>query len=224
MNICTETFLGVITNHLADLRRMGGYRSGAMANHRASPMIVGIGGCGISVVQAFQRDFPESLENTQSLLLDVEADTGRPFVVGGKIHSKYISEIMLVVGLGGKAGGDFAMQRLLEISAVNLTSHLACEKFCIGILPLANEPILQIVPGAGCLYRYDTSLRMGAYLGLYPTRVFLQAGAYAGARRISGEFGDGPVPLARFPEAFHALAPFEVVNLLCIYSCDLSTE
>ena len=47
---------------------------------------------------------------------------------------------MLVVGLGGKAGGNFAMQRLLEISAVNLTSHLACEKFCIGILPLANEP------------------------------------------------------------------------------------
>ena len=84
------------------------------------------------------------------------------------------------------------------------------------------ETILNAVPKAGDLYRYDTSLRMGAYLGLYPTRVFLQTGAYDGAREVSRGFTERSVPLSRFPEPFHSLAPFEVENLLCIYKGKLA--
>lgn len=86
------------------------------------------------------------------------------------------------------------------------------------------EQILSAVPKAGDLYRYDTSLRIGSYLGLYPTRVFLQTGAYDGARKISKSFRERSVPLAQFPEPFHALAPFELENLLCIYKGSLQAR
>lgn len=83
------------------------------------------------------------------------------------------------------------------------------------------ENILNAVPRAGDLYRYDTSLRIGSYLGLYPTRVFLQTGAYDGARKISKDFRERSVSLAQFPAPFHALAPFELENLLCVYKDNL---
>jgi hypothetical protein len=71
------------------------------------------------------------------------------------------------------------------------------------------------IPGSGDLYVYDTALRIGAHFHLYPTRVFLQTGALDGAKRISRKYKARSVPLADFPEAYHALAPFEMENLLC---------
>jgi hypothetical protein len=79
------------------------------------------------------------------------------------------------------------------------------------------ELALSGVPHAGDLYFYDTALRLGAFLGLYPTRVFLQTGARKGALRLSSAYQNRSIPLSNFPEPFHALAPFEMENLLCSY-------
>jgi hypothetical protein len=79
------------------------------------------------------------------------------------------------------------------------------------------ERALSEIPGAGDLYFYDTALRIGAFLGLYPTRVFLQTGALKGALRLSSKYRRRSTSLAEFPVAFRALAPFEMENLLCIY-------
>lgn len=84
-------------------------------------------------------------------------------------------------------------------------------------LLLHIEKALSGIPRAGDLYFYDTALRLGAFLGLYPTRVFLQTGARRGALRLSRKHQNRSVPLAEFPVDFRALAPFEMENLLCIY-------
>ena len=83
------------------------------------------------------------------------------------------------------------------------------------------EGALGPIPRAGDLYSYDTTMRIGAFLRLYPTRVFLQTGALAGARKLSRTYSARSIPLAQFPEPFHALAPFEVENLLCCYKSAL---
>ena len=79
------------------------------------------------------------------------------------------------------------------------------------------EQALSGIPGAGDLYFYDTALRLGSFLGLYPTRVFLQTGALKGALRLSRRYRNRSISLAEFPVAFRALAPFEMENLLCSY-------
>jgi hypothetical protein len=79
------------------------------------------------------------------------------------------------------------------------------------------EQILSVVNHAGDLYFYDTALRIGTYLGLHPTCVFLQTGARTGAKKLSLGHKTRSLPLSAFPEPFHALAPFEMENVLCIY-------
>lgn len=77
------------------------------------------------------------------------------------------------------------------------------------------------IPNSGDLYAYDIALRIGAYLMLYPTRVYLQTGAMTGARKISRTYRARSVPLALFPAGYHCLAPFEMENLLCCNKRDL---
>ena len=79
------------------------------------------------------------------------------------------------------------------------------------------DAALGSIPNAGDLYAYDTSLRLGSYLRLYPTRVFLQTGALAGALKLSSSMRQRSVSPCHFPEPFHSLAPFEIENLLCCY-------
>lgn len=86
------------------------------------------------------------------------------------------------------------------------------------------DSTLGAIPRSGDLYAYDTALRVGAWLRLYPTTVFLQTGALAGAKKLSCSLKARSVPLAHFPEPFHALAPFEVENLLCCYKAVLRPE
>lgn len=74
---------------------------------------------------------------------------------------------------------------------------------------------------SGDLYAYDTALRIGAYLRLYPTPVYLQTGAMTGARKISRTDRARTILLALFPVDYHCLAPFEMENLLCCNKRDL---
>jgi hypothetical protein len=64
---------------------------------------------------------------------------------------------------------------------------------------------------------YDTTLRIGAHLGIRPDRVYLHAGATKGARALG--FG-GSVPSlkrSQLPKEFHRLKPYEIEHCLCIY-------
>lgn len=83
--------------------------------------------------------------------------------------------------------------------------------------------LLAPVHGIGELYIYDTAVRIGAYLGLMPQKVYLHAGTRTGARNLRViphvavqwlESKELPVPLRRLPSS-------DVENLLCIYKDDL---
>jgi hypothetical protein len=73
------------------------------------------------------------------------------------------------------------------------------------------------LPGVGPLYLYDTSLRLGAFLGLSPTSVYLHAGAAQGARRLLPAGSGATVSPTQFPSAFRALLAYQLENLLCCY-------
>lgn len=78
--------------------------------------------------------------------------------------------------------------------------------------------ILEPIHGAGELYIYDTSLRLGASLGLFPDRVYLHAGTRKGAKAFGliSDRGDW-INQRELPGALRELPPYEVEDILCIY-------
>jgi len=76
---------------------------------------------------------------------------------------------------------------------------------------------IGFIPGVGPLYIYDTTLRLGAFLGIQPAEVYLHAGVREGAKHILGNFSASMVPLSQFPSVFHVLSPYEMEDLLCCY-------
>lgn len=79
------------------------------------------------------------------------------------------------------------------------------------------EKRIRPMPGVGALTVYDVATRIGDYLGLEPTEVFLHAGTREGAKAL-GVTGDGrTAQVADFPTAFQKLTPSQVEDCLCIY-------
>lgn len=80
------------------------------------------------------------------------------------------------------------------------------------------KSILGAVSGLGELYIYDTSLRLGAYLGLLPDRVYLHAGTRAGAKAfgISSRHNEW-IEVDELPSPLRELPCYEVEDILCIY-------
>jgi hypothetical protein len=68
---------------------------------------------------------------------------------------------------------------------------------------------------------YDTTLRIGAHLGIWPDRIYLHAGARDGAKALG--FGASIHFLMRnqIPKEFRKLKPYEIEHCLCIYKDDL---
>lgn len=63
------------------------------------------------------------------------------------------------------------------------------------------------VEGIGPLCEYDFSMRIGAYLNIEPDRVYLQAGALAGAKNLGFEIIDNKVEISDLPKKFRSLEP-----------------
>lgn len=77
--------------------------------------------------------------------------------------------------------------------------------------------IIRPIKGIGPVTVYDTSLRLGAFLGLEPERVYLHAGTRAGAEGLSLDSGRDVLGLEDLPELLDDLTPREVEDFLCIY-------
>jgi hypothetical protein len=86
-----------------------------------------------------------------------------------------------------------------------------------GIVGAAVKPI----PGIGELYVYDTSLRIGAKLNLFPTRVYLHAGTRDGARALGLNDGAATLKVSALPNEFRALEAHELEDVLCIFKIEL---
>ncbi|MEI8285214.1 MAG: hypothetical protein WCG52_09510 [bacterium] len=77
------------------------------------------------------------------------------------------------------------------------------------------------IPGLGPLYIYDAALRIGSFLKKLPKRVYLHAGALAGARALRLDVKSSPFPVSAFPISMQQLTAHEIEDFLCIYKDEL---
>lgn len=94
-------------------------------------------------------------------------------------------------------------------------SFSECESF--HDLFLTVERTIGGIPGIGELMVYDTSLRIGANVGLLPDRVYLHSGTRRGAKQLSLPTEIGWLLRDQLPQDLQSLAPCQVEDLLCIY-------
>jgi len=77
------------------------------------------------------------------------------------------------------------------------------------------KSVTDRVNGLGAMTAYDVARRLGVWLNIQPTMVYLHAGAAEGAKRlgIKGE----RVSLNDFPQEIQNLGATHAENFLCIY-------
>jgi len=73
--------------------------------------------------------------------------------------------------------------------------------------------------GLGPLTRYDIATRIGAYLKLYPDRIYLHAGTRTGAKKLLGKVEGEFILKGDLPKPFrvHDLQCSEIEDILCIF-------
>ncbi len=79
------------------------------------------------------------------------------------------------------------------------------------------KELLSEIKGIGELYIYDTALRIGAYLGHEPDKIYLHAGTLEGAKKLSVNTKHGYILKKDLPSEFNKLSPREIEDCLCIY-------
>lgn len=82
------------------------------------------------------------------------------------------------------------------------------------------KSVVGRVKGLGATTAYDVARRLGSWLCLEPSVVYLHAGTAAGARKFGIE-GD-VAPLSAFPKEIQSLGATHAENFLCIYKDRLS--
>jgi len=124
----------------------------------------------------------------------------------------------------GKDGQIHGHQHLVGKKRLELARQLlqrnkqrieACESFedLIAIVTAVRAN----VPGFGVLAIYDTSLRLGAYLGKWPTVVYLHAGTKRGCKALGVATKGGTVEKDRLPDPIQVLEPYQAEDFLCIF-------
>ena len=73
------------------------------------------------------------------------------------------------------------------------------------------------IAGIGPLYVYDTALRIGANLKIYPKIIYLHCGTMVGAKNLGLITRGKALCKEQLPKALQELQPNEIENLLCIY-------
>jgi uncharacterized protein YutD len=81
--------------------------------------------------------------------------------------------------------------------------------------------VKELLPinGIGELYCYDTALRISAYLGYLPEKVYLHTGTREGAKKM-GIIKDNKqktIEIGCLPEPLRELEPHQIEDVLCIY-------
>lgn len=94
---------------------------------------------------------------------------------------------------------------------------------CQNFEELISEVERNKVPGIGQLAVYDTAVRIGAYLRIYPEKVYLHAGTNEGVLKVIKESNGMSVLKSDLPEPFRSsdLSCYELEDLFCIYKRDL---
>lgn len=115
-----------------------------------------------------------------------------------------------------RVGYAKGMQGANELE-IELTEIKKCRKF--EDIFLLTEKVKANVYGLGELWSYDTALRIGFNLKIYPQQVYVQRGVVKGVKKVfNGNRTKGrSLPISVFPKEFHVLNAYEIENFLCIY-------
>jgi len=75
------------------------------------------------------------------------------------------------------------------------------------------------IKGVSELTIYDTAQRIGVYLKVYPTKIYLHRGTRVGAEKLLGKISGRTITKNDLPSAFQNsnLTPSQIEDLLCIY-------
>lgn len=84
------------------------------------------------------------------------------------------------------------------------------------------ERLVGRTRGIGELYVYDTALRIGAWLELFPGKVYLHAGTRWGARALGFDPKARALEVSELPQELQQLEPYEIEDLLCIFKDKLA--
>lgn len=107
----------------------------------------------------------------------------------------------------------------LEQAGKELQRHAdeidACKSFD-DLLTLVEERTSNIYR-FGILAAYDTSLRLGAHLDLWPEVVYLHAGTKKGFKALGVATKGGKVEMDKLPNPVRALEPYQAEDFLCIF-------
>lgn len=123
-------------------------------------------------------------------------------------------------GAGRKHPHQYRLQRLhLAQFGDSLIQHLDEIQNVLSFEQLINIVRSASVTGIGELAIYDTAVRIGAYLNIFPERIYLHAGAKVGAKGLLGELQSDILEKDDLPEAFQSadLSCYELEDILCIY-------
>lgn len=103
-------------------------------------------------------------------------------------------------------------RKVLQRHADEIT---ACKSFD-DLLTLVEDRTSSI-DRFGVLAVYDTSLRLGAHLDLWPEVVYLHAGTKKGCKALGVATKGGTVEIEKLPKPVRALEPYQAEDFLCIF-------
>jgi hypothetical protein len=83
------------------------------------------------------------------------------------------------------------------------------------------DKVGQKLPRIGELTIYDTAHRIGSYLELEPTKVYLHTGTREGARNLGTKANRPYLEVSDLPKEFGRLKPSEIEDCLCIHKSKL---
>ncbi len=106
---------------------------------------------------------------------------------------------------------------VLEAAASELSRERLDDAPDFDVLLGRVKATIGSILGIGELTVYDTALRIGARLGLLPTRVYLHSGTRQGARALGLNWRAPYLALEECPPEFRVLKPHEIEDCLCIY-------
>ena len=77
--------------------------------------------------------------------------------------------------------------------------------------------LIRDIYGIGELFVYDTSLRVGSYLGFLPNKIYMHAGTRAGAKQLGIDHKKDFITKEKLPDELQKLRPHEIEDFLCIF-------
>lgn len=150
------------------------------------------------------------MENMKSFYEKLDIETAIKYASTGKNPDDKMNQHQWHVGY--KKG----LQGFNELKIV-LAEIKTCRKFD-DVFSL-TEKVKADIHGLGDLWSYDTALRIGFNLKIYPQQVFVQRGVVKGVKMVlNGKRPKGrSLPINVFPNELQVLKAYEIENFLCIY-------